>query len=175
MKIKLISLFLIILTLSSALSGCIVYTKQMPLSENAITKDEAVDIAIDFFGLDPEDCKTIRAELDDEVYEVELICGTSKYEAEVTVFNGHVSSNRIIHGDDGSFTVSDTTGEESMISSEEAKELAALALDLDSALCTFTSVELDDGYYEIEFFYNNVEYDVKVHSRTGLVTEIEND
>ncbi len=176
MKIKILAFLLILTILSSVLSGCIVYTKTTQMNDEKISKDAAVDITIEFFSLKKEDCKTIRAELDEEVYEIEIICENAIYEAEVTVQGGHIKSNSVKYSDkNGSLLISDTTSADSVISEDEAKKLAALSLDLDEDLCTFTSVEFDEGYYEIELFYNNIEYDVKVHSKTGVVTEIEKD
>ena len=174
MKTKILALFLLATVLSSSLSGCIVYTKQ--INEEKITKDQAVDIAIDYFDLNKEECKFIKAKLDDAAYDVELICDDIKYETEVSVFGGQIRSvSKEPVRENGSLTTSDTTSDGSILSEEEAKELAANTLDLDVDLCTFTSIEFDDGYYEIELFYNNVEYDVKVDSVTGTVTEIERD
>lgn len=174
MKTKILALFLLTAVLSASLSGCIVYTKQ--INEEKITKDQAVDIAIDYFDLNKEECKFIDVELDTGDYDVEIICNGMKYEAVVTIFGGQIHSvSKEPVRENGSLTTSDTTSDGSVISEEEAKELASLALDLDVELCTFTSIEFDDGYYEIELFYNNVEYDVKVDSVTGTVTEVERD
>lgn len=174
MKTKIFALFLLAAILSSSLSGCIVYTKQVNLEK--ISKDQAVDVAIDHFDLNKENCKSIEAELDDNLYDIEIICGDTKYEAEVSMFGGQIrSSGKKIIREGGDLITSDTVNESPVISEEKAKELAALSLDLDVDLCTFTSIEFDEGYYEIELFYNNVEYDVKVHSTTGTVTETEID
>lgn len=61
-----------------------------PVFQKAVTKEEAIDIAIKHFGLNKENCKFIKAERDDGKFEIEFFCEGIEYDAMVDPATGKV-------------------------------------------------------------------------------------
>lgn len=63
------------------------------------------------------------------------------------------------------------------ISEQNAKEIALTDAGVNESNITLRKVELDvehyDPIYEIEFYYNNVEYDYEIDAITGEITKYE--
>lgn len=61
-----------------------------PTPDKNISKDEAIDIAINHFGLKKENCKFITAERDDGKFEIEFFSEGIEYNAKIDPVTGKV-------------------------------------------------------------------------------------
>ncbi len=114
-------------------------------------------------------------ELDDGVYELEFTVNGVEYEYEVHAVSGKVLKADI-DNDDWHGKLNDSTrpaGKEP-IGLEKAKKLVFDSLGVSESAVKdkdFDS-DIDDGKYEIEFWYDGVEYDYEVDAYTGEIIEV---
>ena len=103
------------------------------------------------------------------VYKVKFVADNVKYRFVVNATTGE-----IIEMKKENDTKQDQT---SLISLDEAKEIALSHASLKPSDVIFTKSKLDkdDGVYvyEIEFKYNKMEYEYKIDAKTGKVIEVE--
>ena len=134
----------------------------------AYTLSDAKDIVFDVtnYGASEEQFK-----LDDGKYELEFVYNGVEYEYEVSAYTGEIVKvendyDRVVynHGQNGKTT---------MISLDTAKKTVFDSLGIAESDVVFTKCELDDGKYEIEFYYNNTEYDYEVSAYTGSIVKSE--
>ena len=71
--------------------------------------------------------------------------------------------------------IQDGETQNEVLTMEKAKEIAIAYLGIDEADIVYTEYELDNGRYEFEFRLKDVEYDIDVDSRTGVVSDVDKD
>ena len=142
--------------------------------------DKAKEIALNHANV--TDVTNYQVEMDyDEVivYEIEFRANNTKYEYEINATNGDImeydidGSNNSNNNNNNSN--SSGSNNSSTISRDEAKEIALNHAGITGNVNNY-KIELDDNSYEIEFKYNNKEYDYDI-SLTGEILKysIDND
>ncbi len=165
-----------------------------------ISKNEVKDIVADNMNVSSSDLyfESIDFEFDNSIYEVEVYYQNRDYEYKIdakegkiiytdyrnlNANNNHNSSN---NNNNNSNTNSSTNGNlngpnisAASISLDEAKNIALTNAGLDINSVRFTREELDhDNHtlvYELEFFYNNIEYDYEINATTGDIISYDKD
>lgn len=151
-----------------------------------ISLDEAKEIALSHAGLSSEQVTFVQAnkEFDDgiQTFDLEFYCNGKEYDYKINASNGQI----IQYDYDMEYNYTpnnNTTNNQSNvnttanISAERAKEIALSHAGLTSNQVTFkrTEIDFDDGIqkYEVEFNYNNREYDYEIDANTGKVLSYE--
>lgn len=142
-----------------------------------MTKEEAKEIVLNYVNLDESDVTFTKVKIDREngktVYEIDLFDDNNKYEIYVDV------STKEIAKYSKEPLKSNTTTNNNYISNDKAKQLVLEHAKLDETNVRWHKVELDIDYniktYEIEFFYNNLEYEYEVDAINGSILKYEID
>ena len=152
-------------------------TNQNLPTQNTISSDEAKQIALQHANL-----------LDNQVtfnkYEIEFYYNNTEYDYEINAYSGEIlkfdydaeyynPSNTI------SYSNSQSSSTQNLISSDEAKNIALQHANLTDNQVTFIKVsqDYDDGIhiYEVEFHYNNREYNYDINAINGTILSYEQD
>lgn len=134
--------------------------------------DKAKEIALEHAGV--TDVTNYQVEMDyDEVivYEIEFRVNNTKYEYEINATNGDIMEYDI----DSHSNVNNNNNNNSntTITRDEAREIALNHAGITGNITNY-KIELDDNSYEIEFRYNNREYDYDI-SFTGEILKYSTD
>ena len=166
-----------------------------------ISKNEVKDIVADNMNVSSSDLyfESIDFELDNSVYEVEVYYQNRDYEYKIDAKEGKViytdfrnvntnnqnNSSNGNNNNNGNSNNSNSNGQNSLngvtasISLDEAKNIALTDAGLDINSVQFTREELEhDNHtlvYELEFFYNNIEYDYEINATTGDIISYDKD
>jgi uncharacterized membrane protein YkoI len=148
-----------------------------------ITEDEAKQIAFDDAQVAAEDVlyQWIKLDFEDgrQVYEVEFYAGNTEYDYEIDANNGTIISydhelENLQPGQTGTSAEGTT-----QLDLEAAKEIALQEAGLTAEQVTFkkTAFEKDDGreIYQIEFVYDQMEYDYEIDANSGAILEMDKD
>ena len=183
----------ILMSISMILAGCNnAETMNKNVASNKITVDEAKEIALKNANLTSDEVSFIRAdtEVDNgiEKYNIEFYYENKEYDYEINAADGSIieydfdiESYSSVQVEDGNTNSnSSSNGEEtSSISEEEAKEIALKHANLTNDQVTFikSKLEIDDGIkkYDIEFYYENKEYDYEISAVDGSIIEYDFD
>lgn len=162
-----------------------------------ISKDRVKEIIVDNMKVNSSDVyfDNIDFELDKSIYEVDIYYQNREYEYKIdakegkiiytdyiynnqnTVTNNSNSSNNNNNNNNSNNSQSSNTT--SNISLDEAKNIALthanIALDNVNFLRTETEYEHNTLVYEIDFTYNNYEYDYKIDANTGEIISYDKD
>ncbi len=164
-----------------------------------ISKKEVKDIVVDDMNVSSNDVyfESIDLELDKNYYEVELYYQNNDYEYKVDAKNGKViyndfnvtnnsnnnglgnsNSNSNSNGNGNGNNNSNNAGN-AKISLQEARNIALTHANLDISVVNMVKCESEyyNGVlvYEIDFTYNNYEYDYKVDANTGEIISYDKD
>lgn len=139
----------------------------------SITLEQAKAIALEY-GLFAEDVKVefTKAELDDDVYELEFTADNHRYEVEISKTGEVLKFEAEYLSTDAPQQTQDGT----FITLEEAKKIALRHANLaDQKEAVFVKEEFDHkkGRYELEILCGGYEYEVKVDATNGNVLEME--
>lgn len=163
-----------------------------------ISKNEVKDIVVSNMNVSSSDVyfESIDLELDKNYYEVELYYQNNDYEYKVDAKSGNViyndfnvnnnSNNNGLENSNGNGNQngnnnSNNAGNASnaKISLQEARDIALTHANLDISAVNMVKCEseYDNGVlvYEIDFTYNNYEYDYKVDANTGEIISYDKD
>lgn len=148
--------------------------------------------------------ESIDFEFDNSIYEVEVYYQNRDYEYKIDAKEGKIiytdyrsvntnnNQNNTNNGNNnnngnsnGNSNNGNSNGQNSLngvtasISLDEAKNIALTNAGLDINSVRFTREELDhDNHtlvYELEFFYNNIEYDYEINATTGDIISYDKD
>ena len=146
--------------------------------------DKAKEIALNHAGV--TDVTNYQVEMDyDEVivYEIEFRADNAKYEYEINATTGDImeydiDNHKNVNDSNNNSSNNNTgnnTNNNSTISRDRAKEIALSHAGITGNVSNY-KIELDDNSYEIEFRYNNKEYDYDI-SLSGKILKysIDND
>ena len=181
-----------------ALSGVVIQSESMPLTQSAsapaeasITAEDAKAKALAHAGLAETDVTFIKAELDRDdgrlVYDVEFYTADYKeYDYEIDAATGEVVSydydveNYAPAATSGKTASGSQSASSGTISAEDAKAKALAHAGLSSGSVTFVKAELDrdDGrlVYDVEFYTADYkEYDYEIDAATGEVVSYDYD
>lgn len=144
-----------------------------------IGKDKALNIALAKAGLKKSQISgcEVEFECDDGniTYDIEFYCGSAEYEFEIDATTGNIIEYETDgDGYEGSHhkNSADNSGSKS-IGRSRAKEIALAKAGLTASQIHDYEIELDDGEYEIDFKYQNMEYEVDIDAKTGRVLKFD--
>lgn len=179
----------------------LIYFKTTFISKNEVKNIVADNMSVNSSDLYFE---SIDFEMDKSVYEVEVYYQNRDYEYKIDAKEGKIiytdyrsvntnnNQNNTNNGNNNSNGNSNSSsnngnsnGQNSLngvtasISLDEAKNIALTNAGLDINSVRFTREELDhDNHtlvYELEFFYNNIEYDYEINATTGDIISYDKD
>ena len=200
---KKVVLATIIISVSMSLVGC-KNSKTLNNGNETnkkVTIEQAKEIALKHANLTSDKVSFIRTETDIdngvEKYDIEFYYENKEYDYEINAANGEIieydydvenyniptkeDSNNIVNNQqsnniDGNQQLNPY---ETSITVEEAKEIALKHANLTSSQVSFMKSEFDfdDGVkkYDIEFYYNNREYNYEIDANTGRILSYEQD
>lgn len=142
-----------------------------------IGKDKALDIALAKAGLKKSQISgyDVEFECDDGVitYDVEFYSGSVEYEFEIDATTGSILEYET-DGDGYESEYSDSSRDSSnYIGRSKAKEIALAKAGLSASQIHDYEIELDDGEYEIDFKYQNMEYEVDIDAKSGKILKFD--
>lgn len=144
-----------------------------------IGKDKALNIALAKAGLKKSQISgcEVEFECDDGniTYDIEFYCGSAEYEFEIDATTGNIIEYETDgDGYEGSHhkNSADNSGSK-YIGRSRAKEIALAKAGLTASQIHDYEIELDDGEYEIDFKYQNMEYEVDIEAKTGRVLKFD--
>ena len=163
-------------------------TNQNLPTQNTISSDEAKQIALQHANLLDNQVTFIKVsqDYDDGInkYEIEFYYNNTEYDYEINAYSGEIlkfdydaeyynPSNTI------SYSNPQSSSTQNLISSAEAKNIALQHANLTDNQVTFIKVsqDYDDGIhiYEVEFHYNNREYNYDINAINGTILSYEQD
>ena len=164
--------------------GIFIYMKVTYLSEN-----EVKEIVINDTGLNSNDIYFDNVDLDmeDNAYDVDFYYNNVEYEYKIDAKNGRIiynnfnidnTSNQNNNDTNAANETNENTNNNSNITTteitlDEAKNIALEHAQLNENDVTFTKTQMDtdDGkqVYDIDFIYNNEEYDYEIAVSNGEV------
>ena len=144
-----------------------------------IGKDKALNIALAKAGLKKSQISgcEVEFECDDGIitYDIEFYCGSTEYEFEIDATTGNIIEYET-DGDgyeSGHHKNSADNSRSKYIGRSRAKEIALAKAGLAASQIHDYEIELDDGEYEIDFKYQNMEYEVDIDAKTGRVLKFD--
>lgn len=164
--------------------------------KKGISLDEAKEIALKRAYLTSDEVTFTKAELDDDDdgvknYDIEFTSKNKEYEYSINAADGKILSSKVeyISTEPQKLQKPQQSQQQQQVPQEskkeisvnEAKEIALKHANLTSDKVTFTKAQLDvdddDGVrkYEIEFTYNNKEYDYEINASTGAIISVDID
>lgn len=177
---KKIKLATVITIISISLMGC---SNSEVLNNKTVTIDEAKEIALKHAGLTSDQVSFVEVEsdVDNEIkkYNIEFYHGSKEYDYEINSANGEII--KYDYDIEYNNNVNNTNNINSAvnISEEQAKEITLKHAGVTSDQVSFIKVEmdLDNGIqkYDIEFYYNNIEYSYEIDANTGDILSYERD
>ena len=163
-------------------------TNQNLPAQNTISSDEAKQIALQHANLSDNQVTFIKVsqDYDDGInkYEIEFYYNNTEYDYEINAYSGEIlkfdydaeyynPSNTL------SYSNFQSSSTQNLISSDEAKNIALQHANLTDNQVTFIKVsqDYDDGIhiYEVEFHYNNREYNYDINAINGTILSYEQD
>ena len=152
-------------------------------TKSYIGKTKAQEIALNHANISNPDYIEVEFDADDGliVYEVEFITSSREYEYEIDATTGKIiytdyELNDDNYNDDNynyQNNNSNSNQNSSYISSAKAKQIALNHAKATSSTASRIHVELDrdDNEYQVEFIYNNYEYDYEINATTGKIID----
>ena len=144
-----------------------------------IGKDKALNIALAKAGLKKSQISgcEVEFECDDGniTYDIEFYCGSAEYEFEIDATTGNIIEYETDgDGYEGSHhkNSADNSGSK-YIGRSRAKEIALAKAGLTASQIHDYEIELDDGEYEIDFKYQNMEYGVDIDAKSGKILKFD--
>ena len=141
---------------------------------DAITEDQARNIALQDAGVSEADATFVRVKQDQEdgvaVYEIEFYAGNTEYDYEIARQDGRIVSRDY---DMESARPSATASSETAITLQQAKTIALNRVSGATESDLRIREDMDDGYrvYEGEIRYNGMEYEFTIDAASGNVVE----
>ena len=171
-------------------------------TKSYIGKTKAKQIALDHAGVSNPYYTEVEFDADDGVivYEVEFDTSSREYEYEIDAKTGDIiytnyepnddnynysssnnstssSNNSSSNSNSSSSNRSSTSTSSNYISSSKARQIALNHAGATSNTATRIHVELDreDNEYQVEFIYNNREYDYEINATTGKILDYDSE
>ena len=148
----------------------------------SITVEEAKQIALNHAGLSSSQVSFIKSEMDFDngikKYDIEFYYQNKEHDYEINASNGQIIGYDY---DVENYTIqsNQTSNTTTAISVENAKQIALNHANLSSSQVSFVKSELDFddgmGKYEVEFYFNNKEYNYEIDANTGDILKYEID
>lgn len=147
---------------------------QTESSSNRIRVDEAKAIVLADLNLTEARFVKENVDVEDGVYEFELIVDGIEYEYDVNFMTGaivdvDIDDDRCDETDKPAGTTDSSN--QAKITLDEAKAIVLADLNLAEARFVKEKTDVDDGVYEFELVHNGLEYDYEIHFFTGAIVE----
>ena len=151
------------------------------MKSSYLSKEEIKRVVIQDTCLDEKEIsfKEIELDLDGETkkYDVEFYYQKVEYQYEIDAKTGDVLTTNFVKQDSSSTIsnsgVDSSTQQTSVIDADQAKEVAVKDANLTIQDVVFTDVDLEEEngvtYYEVDFTYQNMEYDYKIDALTNTI------
>ena len=170
---KAISVFLALL-LSLSISCC-------ALAAN-INAQQAKEIALNHAGVDASKVQFIKCELDYDdglaVFEIEFYADNIEYEYDINAASGKIIKAEKEYKS-APVAPQPAQPNSDYIGSERAKEIALNHAGATTSKAQFLECKMDydDGFviYEVDFYYNNCEFDYEIDAYSGKILKAETD
>lgn len=148
-------------------------------TSNKITIEEAKEIALKHANLDSSEVTFIKESSHSynniERYDIEFYNENKEYDYEINAATGEILEYDYELEDD----IQESNENNITITMEQAKEIALKHANLNSNEVTFVEEKLDyddnKQKYELEFYYNNKEYNYEIDANTGDILSYEQD
>ena len=163
-----------------------------------ITLDEAKKIALNHANLTSKEVSFINAEADMdngvEFYDIEFYNNNKEYDYEISAADGKIieydydvegygESTNVSNNNSSSTnkpnTNTNSNTSSNKISADKAKKIALNHANLTSNQVSYLQVEADfddnTPSYDVEFYYNNVEYSYEINANNGNIISFEKD
>ncbi len=139
-----------------------------PVITPNLTMEEAKALVFAQLGVTEDQLtrKEFTYDADDGKFELDFCHNGTEYEYEVDGRTGKILKTEKEHD-------STPAGPTPALSAQEAKALVFAQLGITEADISFLTCELDDGKYEVEFHFGNMEYDYEVDAATGKILKAE--
>ena len=191
---KKIALATIILVACISLIGC--NKSSTPNNQNSnnnkITMEQAQEIALKHAKLTSDQVSFIETELENgiEVYNIEFSYENKEYDYKINSANGEIVeydsdiedydiTQQQATKENKSVTPNNQNSNNSKITVEKAKEISLKHANLKDNQVVFdkTEMDYDNGVqvYDIEFHYNNIEYNYEIDANTGNILSYSQD
>ena len=148
-------------------------TKATEAAKTLIGKDKAKSIALEHAGVSASKASNVKVELDEGKYEVEFRYNNYEYDYEINAYSGKIlSHDKEYDAPPETKPVETTKATEAakvVIGKDKAKSIALDHAGVSASKASNVKVELDDGKYEVEFRYNNYEYDYEINAYSGKI------
>lgn len=171
-------------------------------TKSYIGKTKARKIALNHAGVSNPNYIEVEFDADDGliIYEVEFNTSSREYEYEIDAKTGDIiytnyepnddnynysssnnstssSNNSSSNSNSSSSNRSNTSTSSNYISSSKARQIALNHAGATSSTATRIHVELDreDNEYQVEFIYNNREYDYEINATTGKILDYDSE
>ena len=171
-------------------------------TKSYIGKTKARQIALNHAGVSNPNYIEVEFDADDGliIYEVEFNTSSREYEYEIDAKTGDIiytnyepnddnynysssnnstssSNNSSSNSNSSSSNRSSTSTSSNYISSSKARQIALNHAGATSSTATRIHVELDreDNEYQVEFIYNNREYDYEINATTGKILDYDSE
>ena len=171
-------------------------------TKSYIGKTKARKIALNHAGVSNPNYIEVEFDADDGliIYEVEFNTSSREYEYEIDAKTGDIiytnyepnddnynysssnnstssSNNSSSNSNSSSSNRSSTSTSSNYISSSKARQIALNHAGATSSTATRIHVELDreDNEYQVEFIYNNREYDYEINATTGKILDYDSE
>lgn len=132
---------------------------------------------------------SIDFELDKGIYEVEVYYQNREYEYKIDAKNGKIiytdfkyftnQNNSTDSNNNSNNNQNDINHQAGNISAEEAENIALTHTNLDANSVQFLRTEMEHEHgtliYEVDFVYNNFDYDYKINVMTGEIISYDRD
>ena len=167
-KIKIVILIVLILIVL-ALVIPYIYVKTAFIDKNVVKENVIADMQV---NVEDVHFKDIDLDIDDKYYEVEVYYNNKEYEYKVDAKDGKIIyTNFLITPNSDNETTSISVDEAINVVLKDAN------LDLEQVNIIKREEEYDDGIkvYDIEFNYNNFEYEYKINANTGEIISFDKD
>ena len=130
-----------------------------------ITRDEALNIALEDAGFSREEVRDLEVELDNGHFDVDFEVKDQDYEYEIDVASGKILRKQV--------PAEKASSSSNQISRTEARDIALKDAGLTESQVRDLEVELDkDGgkaHYDVDFDADGYEYDYEVDAQTGKI------
>ncbi len=177
-------ILLSIITLSMIFTSCTkgIVNNKINDDTNKITLDEAKEIVLKHANLEANQVSFIKSEYDVDggikKYDIEFYYNNKEYDYEIDAKSGEIIEYDYDIENYNNGQKIDNSNKQK-ITIEEAKDIVLNHSGLHADQVSFAKLEydIDDVYekYDIEFYYNNKEYDYEVDANTGDIIRYDYD
>ncbi len=145
-------------------AGSILLVKE---KSQSITLEQAKQIVFDYLGITEAQVSQLETEKDGKKYEIDFVYENTEYEFDVEITTGRIMD--IQQEEKKPATQPKPEPKPESITLEQAKQIVFDYLGITEAQVSRLETEKDGKKYEIDFVYENTEYEFDVEITTGKI------